>query len=127
VRPVSDPATGRENGLLEPGDWFLAVAWHGSGFLVEVDGTRSVLADIDRIQYASAARHVTPPFWFAVPSVRPVSDPATGRENGLLEPGDWFLAVAWHGSGFLVEVDGTRSVLADIDRIQYASAAIAHE
>ncbi|MFI6978932.1 serine/threonine-protein kinase, partial [Embleya sp. NPDC050154] len=60
-----------------------------------------------------------PPFWFAVPTVRSLSDPVTGDETRSLVPGDWYLTVARLERGFLVEVDGTRGVLADIGGIEY--------
>ncbi|MFE2868499.1 hypothetical protein [Embleya sp. NPDC059259] len=61
-----------------------------------------VVTDHDAAAMGSGAPFMlAPPFRFAVPSVRPLSDPVTGDEVGSLAPGEWFLAVASHERGFL--------------------------
>ncbi len=58
------------------------------------------------------------PYWFSVPDQRPLVDATTNAPAGSLNPGVWYLAVAQHGQGLLVEVDGVRGVLWNISGIQ---------
>lgn len=59
-------------------------------------------------------------YWFAVPQARPLA-PTEGLDKtpvGTLETGQWYLAVAPHPGGVLVEADGVRGVLGDVSGIQ---------
>ncbi|WP_406298734.1 hypothetical protein OG948_25760 [Embleya sp. NBC_00888] len=59
-------------------------------------------------------------FWFAVPEARPLA-PTEGLSKtpvATLQTGQWYLAVAPHPGGVLVEVDGVRGVLGDVSGIQ---------
>ncbi|MFF7242713.1 hypothetical protein ACFZBU_02320 [Embleya sp. NPDC008237] len=59
-------------------------------------------------------------FWFAVPEARPLA-PAEGLSKepvATLQTGQWYLAVAPHPGGVLVEADGVRGVLSDVSGIQ---------
>ncbi|WP_406281842.1 hypothetical protein [Embleya sp. NBC_00896] len=59
-------------------------------------------------------------FWFAVPEARPLA-PTEGLSKepvATLETGQWYLAVAPHQDGVLVEVDGVRGVLSNLSGIQ---------
>ncbi|UGQ14017.1 hypothetical protein LO772_10680 [Yinghuangia sp. ASG 101] len=58
------------------------------------------------------------PYWFSVPDQRPLVDATTNAPAGSLNPGVWYLAVAQHGQGLLVEVDGVRGVLWNVSGIQ---------
>ncbi|MYV99382.1 hypothetical protein [Streptomyces sp. SID3343] len=59
-------------------------------------------------------------FWFAVPEARALA-PSEGLDKtpvATLETGQWYLAVAPHPGGVLVEADGVRGVLSDVSGIQ---------
>ncbi|MFE5327768.1 hypothetical protein ACFRCG_15430 [Embleya sp. NPDC056575] len=59
-------------------------------------------------------------FWFAVPEARPLA-PTEGLSKepvATLRTGQWYLAVAPHPGGVLVEADGVRGVLSDVSGIQ---------
>jgi len=59
-------------------------------------------------------------YWFAVPEARPLA-PTEGLDKtpvATLETGQWYLAVAPHPGGVLVEADGVRGVLGDVSGIQ---------
>ncbi|MFE2945957.1 hypothetical protein ACFXHK_02820 [Embleya sp. NPDC059267] len=59
-------------------------------------------------------------FWFAVPEARTLA-PAEGLSKepvATLQTGQWYLAVAPHPGGVLVEVDGVRGVLSHVSGIQ---------
>ncbi|OPC80814.1 hypothetical protein B4N89_07485 [Embleya scabrispora] len=58
------------------------------------------------------------PFWFSVPDSRPMLDEHTNQEKGVLNTGVWYLAVAEHPNGLLVEVDNVRGVLQNTMGIQ---------
>ncbi|MEU8133667.1 hypothetical protein [Streptodolium elevatio] len=58
------------------------------------------------------------PYWFSVPDQRQLVDAQTNAPAGSLNPGVWYLAVAQHGQGLLVEVDGVRGVLWNVSGIQ---------
>ncbi|MFJ8738191.1 hypothetical protein ACIRL2_02350 [Embleya sp. NPDC127516] len=58
------------------------------------------------------------PFWFSVPDSRPMLDEHTNQEKGVLNTGVWYLAVAEHPNGLLVEVDNVRGVLQNTIGIQ---------
>ncbi|WP_436772884.1 hypothetical protein [Yinghuangia sp. YIM S09857] len=58
------------------------------------------------------------PYWFSVPDQRQLVDGQTNAPAGSLNPGVWYLAVAQHGQGLLVEVDGVRGVLWNVSGIQ---------
>lgn len=58
------------------------------------------------------------PYWFSVPDQRQLVDAQTNAPTGSLNPGVWYLAVAQHGQGLLVEVDGVRGVLWNVAGIQ---------
>lgn len=58
------------------------------------------------------------PFWFSVPETRPMLDEHTNQEKGVLNTGVWYLAVAEHPGGLLVEVDNVRGVLQNTMGIQ---------
>ncbi|MGC0416620.1 hypothetical protein [Embleya sp. AB8] len=73
---------------------------------------------------APAAAGPNPPefaqFWFAVPEARPLA-PTEGLSKepvATLQTGQWYLAVAPHPGGVLVEADGVRGVLSDVSGIQ---------
>jgi hypothetical protein len=58
--------------------------------------------------------------WLAVPLPRDLF-PQSGPDHtpvARLEPGTWYLAVAPFHEGLLVEVNGVRGVLYDLDGIQ---------
>jgi len=83
------------------------------------------LGDDSGLQYGSKTPPETEsshvfcrPFWFAVPRVCPVFDPKSGDEIGTLVPGGWFLTVAWHGRGLLVEVDGAQVLPKDVSGLR---------
>ncbi|WP_406300090.1 hypothetical protein OG948_33560 [Embleya sp. NBC_00888] len=134
AQAVWDPAAGSRTRTLLPGVWYLAVSRHRKGLIVEMEGTWHVLAETVRIQPADVDRvegvlrnkppstrsqvASDPPFWFAVPSTRPVSDPVTRAETRTLTAGTWYLAVSRHKSGLIVEVDQARHLLPDISGIQ---------
>jgi hypothetical protein len=59
-------------------------------------------------------------FWFAVPEARALA-PSEGLDKtpvATLETGQWYLAVAPHPGGVLVEADGVRGVLSNVSGIQ---------
>ncbi|OPC80812.1 hypothetical protein B4N89_07475 [Embleya scabrispora] len=59
-------------------------------------------------------------FWFAVPEARPLA-PTEGLSKepvATLRTGQWYLAVAPHPGGVLVDADGVRGVLSDVSGIQ---------
>ena len=59
-------------------------------------------------------------YWFAVPEARTLA-PTEGLDKtpvATLETGQWYLAVAPHPGGVLVEADGVRGVLGDVSGIQ---------
>ncbi|MBV6696062.1 hypothetical protein [Kitasatospora aureofaciens] len=61
------------------------------------------------------------PFWFAVPSPRPLApkDNPVGAPIGELVPGTWYLAVEQRGTALVAQLqDGTQGVLADTTGIQ---------
>ncbi|MYV99384.1 hypothetical protein [Streptomyces sp. SID3343] len=64
------------------------------------------------------ARAPFQPFWFSVPESRPMLDEHTNQEKGVLNTGVWYLAVAEHPGGLLVEVDNVRGVLQNTIGIQ---------
>ncbi|MFI6587050.1 hypothetical protein [Embleya sp. NPDC050493] len=64
------------------------------------------------------ARAPFQPFWFSVPDSRPMLDEHTNQEKGVLNTGVWYLAVAEHPNGLLVEVDNVRGVLQNTIGIQ---------
>ncbi|WP_436790235.1 hypothetical protein [Yinghuangia sp. YIM S10712] len=67
---------------------------------------------------APAADPSFQPYWFSVPDQRELVDAQTNAPTGSLNPGVWYLAVAQHGQGLLVEVDGVRGVLWNVSGIQ---------
>ncbi|MCF2532757.1 DUF5336 domain-containing protein [Yinghuangia soli] len=58
------------------------------------------------------------PYWFSVPDQRQLVDANTNAPTASLNPGVWYLAVANHGQGIMVEVDGVRGVLWNVTGIQ---------
>ncbi|MGC0416622.1 hypothetical protein [Embleya sp. AB8] len=66
----------------------------------------------------AGARAPFQPFWFSVPDSRPMLDEHTNQEKGVLNTGVWYLAVAEHPNGLLVEVDNVRGVLQNTMGIQ---------
>ncbi|MGR7002503.1 hypothetical protein ACU686_38270 [Yinghuangia aomiensis] len=67
---------------------------------------------------APAGTDAFQPYWFSVPEQRQLVDANTNAPTGSLNPGVWYLAVAQHGQGLLVEVDGVRGVLWNVQGIQ---------
>lgn len=67
---------------------------------------------------APAGADAFQPYWFSVPEQRQLVDANTNAPTGSLNPGVWYLAVAQHGQGLLVEVDGVRGVLWNVQGIQ---------
>ncbi len=58
-------------------------------------------------------------FWFAVPEPRDAVDPSTGAAAFTITPGEWFLALADHGTSFTVRnSDGREGVLHNVEGIQ---------
>ncbi|MDI2128543.1 DUF5336 domain-containing protein [Yinghuangia seranimata] len=69
---------------------------------------------------APAADPSFQPYWFSVPDQRQLVDATTNAPTGSLNPGVWYLAVSQHGAGLLVEVDGVRGVLWNLQGVQKA-------
>ncbi|MYS85718.1 hypothetical protein [Embleya scabrispora] len=82
-------------------------------------GTGSGAAPVAGGQPAPATQEFAQ-YWFAVPEARPLA-PTEGLSKepvATLQTGQWYLAVAPHPGGVLVEVDGVRGVLSDVSGIQ---------
>ncbi|MBV2152203.1 caspase domain-containing protein [Kitasatospora sp. SUK 42] len=115
-------------GELLPGTWHLAVQSRGDALLVELpDRTQGLLLDTAGLERGEYRGEGPPegdegfePYWFAVPTRRPLAAPAgsapdgSAAPTGELVPGTWYLAVESRGGALLVQLPyGTKGLLFD--------------